>query len=140
MFIGITQVANCGGNAMKKKNWKKKIEDATKEIGTYKPSFDAVIDTLADILENRDSALKEFKDEGSHTIVEHYNKAGNLYKEQNPILRLVNDLNRDALAYWRDLGLTPAGLKKINESALKKKKVESALEYALKSLSGKEEV
>ena len=34
-------------------------------------------------------------------------------------LVLIMELNRDTLSYWRDLGLTPAGLKKINESALK---------------------
>ena len=38
---------------------------------------------------------------------------------QNPMLRLVNDLNRDALAYWRDLGLTPAGYKKLNADVVK---------------------
>lgn len=53
--------------------------------------------------------------------------------EQNPLLRLINDLNRDALTYWRDLGLTPAGLKKINESALKDNKAD-ALTEALREL------
>ena len=66
-------------------------------------------------------------------VVEHTNKNGSTYLEQNPALRLINELNRDALAYWRDLGLTPAGLKKIDEDALKKKK-ESALAAALRSL------
>ena len=50
------------------------------------------------------------------------------------LLRLVNDLNRDALMYWRDLGLTPAGLKKINDKALTKTK-KSTLASALKELS-----
>ena len=53
--------------------------------------------------------------------------------EQNPALRLVNDLNRDALAFWKELGLTPAALKRMREDALKTKK-ESALAIALKEL------
>ena len=70
-------------------------------------------------------------------IVEHTNKAGATNIEQNPLLRLILQLNRDALAYWRDLGLTPAGLKKLNENALKtEKKKGTALEEALARLGG----
>ena len=54
-----------------------------------------------------------------HVIVVHTNKSGAANLEQNPALRAINDMNRDALAYWRDLGLTPAGLKRINEDNLK---------------------
>ena len=66
-------------------------------------------------------------------LVNHTNKAGATNVEQNPCLRLINDLNRDALAYWRDLGLTPAGLKRIDEAAMKQRK-KSALAEALKGL------
>ena len=45
------------------------------------------------------------------------------------------DLDTQALAYWRDLGLTPAGLKKINEAAMKEKK-RSALVEALSLFDG----
>ena len=55
-------------------------------------------------------------------LVKHTNKGGATNIEQNPALRLINELNRDALAYWRDLGLTPAGLKKIDEDAMKPRK------------------
>ena len=117
---------------MKKATWKKRIRDACTEVGTYQKSFDAVIDTLAGILENRDKAVEQWDGE---IIVEHTNKSGATNKEQNPLLRLINDLNRDALAYWRDLGLTPAGLKRINESAIREKKEQSPLEKALAQLS-----
>lgn len=68
--------------------------------------------------------------------MEHTNQGGATNATQNPALRLINDLNRDALAYWRDLGLTPSGLRKINDSAMKESRKESALEKALKSLGG----
>ena len=93
-----------------------------------------MIDTLAGILERRDQALEAFEKTGGNVLVKHTNKAGATNIEQNPALRLINDLNRDALAYWRDLGLTPAGLKKIDEGALKKRKG-SALAEALRELN-----
>lgn len=103
---------------MTQRQWKKKIKEACTAAGTYRPFFNAVIDTLAGILERRDLAEKSFEEMGGEMIVEHTNKSGSTNLEQNPALRLINDLNRDALAYWRDLGLTPSGLKKINEKSL----------------------
>lgn len=103
---------------MKKSTWKTKIKKDCETAGTYRPFFDSVIDTLAGILEKRDEALEIYEKSGGNPIVKHTNKAGASNLEQNPALRLVNDLNRDALAYWRDLGLTPAGLKKLNDKAL----------------------
>lgn len=104
---------------MKARSWKTKIKKAMLEVGTYQPAFDPVVDTLADILAKRDEAQELYKKSGGIPVVTHTNKAGAKNVEQNPVLRLINDLNRDALQYWRDLGLTPAGLKKINDEALK---------------------
>lgn len=113
---------------MKKPAWKKRIKDATIQAGTYRPFFDQVIDTLADILARRDAAQELFKKSGSNILVKHTNKSGATNIEQNPALRLINDLNRDALAYWRELGLTPTGLKKLNENAMKIEKKTSFAE------------
>lgn len=99
--------------------YRKKIVKDCKAIGTYKPQFGGAIDTLCEILEKRDNAQELFEKSGGKVIVKHTNKGGATNLEQNPALRLINDLNRDALAYWRELGLTPASLKKINEAAVK---------------------
>lgn len=107
---------------MNSKDWQTKIKASCEAAGTYRPFFDEVISTLAGILERRDEALRQFEVSGGHVIVAHTNKAGATNLEQNPALRAINDMNRDALAYWRDLGLTPAGLKKIDEKALKAQK------------------
>lgn len=104
---------------MTKAGWFKKIKAACTEAGTYKPYFDSVIETLASILERRDEANEVFKKTGGNVLVMHTNKSGAKNAEQNPALRLVNDLNRDALSYWRDLGLTPAGLRKLNADVVK---------------------
>ena len=103
---------------MTKKKWIAKITEVSKQAGTYRDYFGDIIDTLADILARRDAAQTYFKKTGGRILIEHTNSAGRSYFEQNPALRLVNDLNRDALSYWRDLGLTPAGLKRINDAAL----------------------
>lgn len=118
---------------MDSKGWKKKIIAEMKRAQTYNKCFDSVIATLADILESRDKARDTFEKAGGHIIIKHTNKAGATNYEQNPALRLMNDLNRDALAYWRDLGLTPKGLKAIDENALKPVKSNS-LADALKEL------
>ena len=107
---------------MVKSEWFEVIKSHTIAAGTYQPYFEPVIDTLADILDKRDLALNEFETAGKgKVLVAHTNVGGKKNIEQNPALRLVNDLNRDALAYWRDLGLTPAGLRKLNAEVVQNK-------------------
>ncbi len=118
---------------MKKATWKNRIIESCRAAGTYRDFFLPVIDTLAGILEKRDEAQDMFTKSGGNILVKHTNKGGATNIEQNPALRLINDLNRDALAYWRDLGLTPAGLKKIDEEAMKPKK-QNSLEKVLMDL------
>ena len=101
--------------------WKKRITRDVKAAGTYQKYFGSVIDTLARILERRDDAEELFIASGCNILVKHTNKGGATNIEQNPALRLINDLNRDALAYWRDLGLTPAGYKRLNLEAAQTK-------------------
>lgn len=123
---------------MTQNEWKKRIKEDCEAVGTYKPAFDAVIETLSGILTRRDELLKEYEANGSQAIVVHVNaRGGGENLEQNPMLRLLNDMNRDALAYWRDLGLTPAGLKKIDEKALKEQK-KTSLSDLLKGIGSDE--
>lgn len=116
--------------------WKAKIVKACKAAGTYKDYFDPVVSTLAEILDKRDAAQKEFVESGARIMIEYTNKAGATNYVQNPIIRLINDLNRDALTYWKELGLTAASLKKINEAAIKGGPELSALDKALRELGG----
>lgn len=115
--------------------WKRAIRRATKAAGTYKKTFDAPIDALAKILEQRDSVYQEYLDGGAVPVVERVSDRGARNSAKNPLLTLWMELNRDALAYWRELGLTPSGLKRLNESAMASTKEQSALEKALASLA-----
>lgn len=72
-------------------------------------------------MENRDKTMEEYQNRGASPVVKHTNKGGNTNFVKNPFLVLANDLNAQALAYWRDLGLTPAGLKKLNAEVVKDK-------------------
>ena len=121
---------------MDRDEWRRLIKRQTKAVGTYRKTFDSVIDTLAGILAERDAVYKQYEDEGSEALVEKISDRGARNYVINPLMTLWKDLNASALAYWRDLGLTPAGLKRINEAAMQKKEKGSALEEALKSIGG----
>ena len=121
---------------MTEKGWKTDIRKACEEVGTYKECFFPMMDTLAWILAERDKAIQDYIKGGRERVIEHTNKNGSTNEAQNPILRLINDYNRDALSYWRELGLTPAGLKKLNEAAMKNEEKGSNLEKALAKLGG----
>lgn len=112
-----------GGNGkLKAKTWKKKIIKACEEAGTYRPQFNFVIETLSDMMEKRDEALQFYEDSSGEPIIEYTNKAGATNFTKNPALKIVDDLNKTALQYWRDLGLTPAGLKRIDEELMSSNK------------------
>lgn len=108
---------------MKKRAWKTRIRNACTSVGTYKPEFDYVIDELAGILERRDQAAADYA-EDPQPVVSYTNKGGSENMIKNPLLALIDDMNKSALSYWRDLGLTPAGLRKINERTFREKDAE----------------
>ena len=116
-------------------DWYNLIITQTKELGVYKPSFDSVIETLASILEKRDIALQEFEESGGELVTEFVSDRGATNLKRNPRLQVWQDLNSQALAYWRDLGLTPAGLKKLKDLEIKSTSDMSGLERALNGIA-----
>lgn len=119
---------------MKKVQWKKKIVQNMETVGTYKESFLPAIETLADILERRDSAIQQWKDEGSHLMINKTSDRGAVNVAKNPLLGLIQECEKDALTYWSQLGLTPSGLKKTFADD-KEKREGQGLGDILKSLS-----
>lgn len=106
---------------MKKNTWRQRIRRACREAGTYKPCFDHMIDSLAGILETRDKARAQFEESGAEAVVEHTNKNGNTNLVKNPALSLILECESQALTFWRELGLTPAGLKRIDDKGFEEK-------------------
>ena len=119
---------------MKKEEWREKITDSCKKAGTYREYFSSVIDTLATTLEARDDAMEKYYASGANAVITYTNTGGKKNVVKNPALVVVDDLNKTALAYWRDLGLTPAGLKRINEDAMKGRPDKQTLSDTLKGL------
>ena len=119
---------------MTKSKWKNKIKKACIEAGTYQKYFDSIIDTLAGILEIRDKAQEKFELSGGNPVVMHTNKGGATNMTTNPALVAIMDCNSQALTYWRDLGLTPAGLKRLGDKGLLNKENDGGLADALEQL------
>lgn len=90
-------------------------------VKTYKPSFDPIIDTLAQTLVERDAAQAFYELNGAMPVTEHSGRDG-INLRQNPALRTIIELNHSALEYWRELGLTPKSLKSLNEEMNKTEK------------------
>ena len=105
---------------MKKTAWKNRIKKACTAAGTYRPQYDNVIEMLANIMAIRDSAMDSYVSNGSIPVVEHTNKGGATNIVKNPALAVIMDCDRQALAYWRDLGLTPMGMKRLGEKGIAK--------------------
>lgn len=120
---------------MDKAEWKREIKKACKKAGTYQPFFDSVIDTLSQIMEARDGAHEQYVLSGAHPTIIHTNKAKEKNITKNPILVMENELNAQALAYWRDLGLTPKGLRSLNAEVVEKTST-GGLEKILEKLGG----
>ena len=111
------------------------IRAACQGLGTYREEFDPAIWALAKVEEERDSSWEEFEAEGGIRIVTTVNKAGAEYRQQNPSYTVWLNLVAESRSQRRELGLTPAGLKKLREDAMKAPK-KSALAEALAKLDG----
>lgn len=122
-----------GGGFTTKTKWKNLILEQLAALGTREPAYDMVVESLAGILEQRDKTKAEFKASGGQSVIYHTNQGGSTNMTKNPLLVLWDDLNRSALAYWRELGMTPASYKKMTGDAPKKAKPNS-LAAALASL------
>lgn len=120
---------------MTAKSWITEIKKQMSLKGVDSSGFGNVIQTLAEILEQRDKLYKQYQDEGSQVMVLYVSDRGNENNIINPLLKEWQNMNRDALVYWRELGLTPAGLKKLNEDSMKPTE-SSALDKVLASLEG----
>ena len=117
---------------MKKDKYCEEIKQMCIEAGTYAPYFDRIILELAEILEIKDDAERQYIASGGNPVVKHTNKAKQENIVKNPALAVIIELKATALAYWRDLGLTPKGLKSLGEQI--KKDEDTSLESFLSNL------
>ena len=102
---------------MHKNEWINIIRKQCQDAGTYKEAFDSVIDSLAGIMENRDEAREAYRTSGSEPCIIRTTDRGEKNLAKNPLLVLQMNLDAQALQYWRDLGLTPVGYRKLTSGA-----------------------
>ena len=114
---------------------KRQIVERMKALGTYKVQYVAAIDRTAELYLELARLAKEYEKAGFVTIVEYTNKAGATNLVKSPIRCAIEDVYHLLLAYEKELGLTPAAMKKLGAS-VEEKEQESPLELALKKLGG----
>lgn len=120
--------------AMSKIKWKNLINKQLSALGLQNDAYDSTVESLAMILEQRDKTFEEFQESGGKSVIEYTNKGGSTNMTKNPLLVMWDELNKTALAYWRELGMTPSSYKKLTGEGLKKKEKKKGLAAALASL------
>lgn len=98
---------------MKRDQWEQTLKDQIKFDADFIPSFQTTIKILAEILEERDNVYSEYQKTGARPVIDFTSDRGAVNPKPNPLLRQWQELNTSALAYLRDLGLTAAGLRKL---------------------------
>ena len=123
-----------------KKEWRTPLEkkkrlivDRMTALKIYKPQYAALIERTARLYIKLDELEAEYEKTGQARFVEYTNKAGATNLVPNPYLKAIEDVYAELLAHERELGLTPAALRKIGESSAPQQK--SKLELALEKLS-----
>lgn len=108
-----------------------------KKLGVYRPEFDLTIDIYVGLIKQYNSLQKAFNSalkngEKIEEIVTEMTADGGCKK--SPIVATLENLRKDILTYSVQLGLTPAGLKRINDKGMKGKGKTSKLEKVLMDL------
>ena len=121
-------------SAMSKTKWKNLIKKQLTALGLQNNAYESSVESLAAILEQRDKTYDEFQQSGGKSVIEYTNKGGSTNMTKNPLLVLWDDLNKTALAYWRERGLTPSSYKKLTGTGAKKEESKKGLAAALASI------
>lgn len=111
----------------------KDIKRKMRAVGTYNNSFNYTIEVLAKVLVDYQTTIETFEKTGGHIVIKHTNKNGSTNLVKNPLYLALEKLRDDIISYSRELGLTPAGLKRINQDGNKPEK-KSNLEMILSEL------
>ncbi len=100
-------------------------------LGTYRPQFEAAIRAYSQLRQQYDQLTAEFYARGCPVTEEYTNKAGFTNVRKTALYLALETLRRDVVNHENLLGLTPAGLKKINDE-LKGKPEASRLEEIIR--------
>lgn len=118
-----------------KAQYKKNIISRMQAVGTYREEFSPIIERTAELYVQLERFLDDFKNKSNGSaVIKHTNKSGATNLVKNPLLAACESVYGQLILHERELGLTPTGLKKLNEAALAQNKTSNALVDALKEL------
>ena len=103
-------------------------------LGVWRDEFERTQKRLAKIYVRIDEVERQFEESGGAAVVLYANNKGKENERRNPYLAELDILYDQALTYEKELGLTAAALRRLNEEALRPKK-RSALDELGKALS-----
>lgn len=112
---------------------KQVIEDM-KMVGTYRPQFERTIRTYAEISYDHKVMTRKFEESDDLYVEEYTNKSGATNAMTTALYNEIKMIRKDMVNYENILGLTPAGLKKINDEMKKGKGKTSKLASALSGM------
>ena len=108
------------GKIMTEEGYRKDIRRKCDSLGVWRDEFDRTMRRLAKIYVRIDEVEQAYWRSGGKAVIQ-MEKGGAEKPCRNPFLVEIDMLYDQALTYERELGLTAAALKKINETALKTK-------------------
>lgn len=105
-----------------------------KTLGTYRQEFSPVITRYAELRVQFSLLMKQWYESGCVVSEKYTNKAGATNIRKTALYLAIESLRKELRDFENDLGLTPAGLRRINDLMKNTGKKESKLAEALKAL------
>ncbi len=105
-----------------------------KNVGTYRPQFERTVRTYAEMSYDYKILIRQFEESNDQFIEEYTNKSGATNAMTTAIYSEIKMIRKEMVNYENILGLTPAGLKRINNEMDKGKKKASTLAKALSQI------
>ncbi len=104
-----------------------------KKLGTYKQEFSPAITRYSEMRVQFEILMQQWYESGCKITEKYTNKSGATNNRKTALYQAIETLRREITDLENLFGLTPAGLKKINNKGLGDKKT-SAIAEALKHL------
>lgn len=129
------------GTRKQKREWtqldryRRLIKERMTALGVYKPQYAALIERTAKLYVKLAALEKKYESSGMEPYIEYTNKAGHTNLVPNPVIKSIEDAYAELMLHERELGLTPAAMRKMGAAA-EAPKEKSPLEAALEKLSG----
>ena len=129
------------GTRKQKREWtqldryRRLIKERMTALGVYKPQYMALIERTAKLYVMLAKLEKEYEKSDMEPYIEYTNKAGHTNLIPNPMIKSIEDAYAELMLHERELGLTPAAMRKMGAAA-EAPKEKSPLEAALEKLSG----